>query len=340
MEAKTPALRLEPADEYMHELEEDSTFNESMYFNVFDPGAEVGGFFRVGNRANEGYAEMTVCLYLPDGSVGFMFGRPEIPDNDAFDAGGLSFEVVEPFKAQRVAYEGTVAVLADPLAMADPKAAFTGSPHLECSVELDYRGLSPMLGGEVVRDSDGEAPFDGTDLSANFARGHYEQHVGARGRIAVGDQHWEIDGFGLRDHSWGPRSWQAPRWYRWLTCNAGEDRGFMVSVIATGEDEEAVRRSGVVFENGEYTPIVDAALSTETSGEERYHDRIRCLARTADREIEITGTVRSLIPLRHRREGKTTRIGEALTEYRWEGHTGYGLAEYLDQIVDGVPVGP
>ena len=42
------------------------------------PGAEVGGWFRCGNRANEGYAEMTVCLYLPDGRVAFMFKRPEI----------------------------------------------------------------------------------------------------------------------------------------------------------------------------------------------------------------------------------------------------------------------
>jgi hypothetical protein len=27
-------IRLEPKDEYMHELEEAETFNESMYFNV------------------------------------------------------------------------------------------------------------------------------------------------------------------------------------------------------------------------------------------------------------------------------------------------------------------
>ena len=46
-----------------------------------------------------------------------------------------------------------------------------------------------------------------------------------------------------------------------------------------------------------------------------------------------------MIPLRHRREGVMTRIGEGLTEYRWDGHTGFGLSEYLDQIEDGDPVG-
>jgi hypothetical protein len=67
------AIRLETSDEYMHELGPESNFNESMYINIFDPADEVGGFFRTGNRGNEGYAEMTVCFYLPDGRVGFMF---------------------------------------------------------------------------------------------------------------------------------------------------------------------------------------------------------------------------------------------------------------------------
>src|ERR1043166_6726138 len=80
-------VRLGPIDEYMHELGPEPNFNESMYFNVYDPAQRVGGWFRCGNRANEGYAEMTVCLYLPDGRVAFMFKRAEISDNDAFDAG-------------------------------------------------------------------------------------------------------------------------------------------------------------------------------------------------------------------------------------------------------------
>jgi hypothetical protein len=28
-----------------------------------------------------------------------------------------------------------------------------------------------------------------------------------------------------------------------------------------------------------------------------------------------------------------------MTEWRWDGRTGYGLSEYLDQIVDDRPVG-
>ena len=84
------ALRLDPVDEYMHELGPESNFNESMYVNVFDPAQGIGGFFRMGNRANEGYAELTICIYLPNGQVAFMFKRPKIDNNDVMDAGGLT----------------------------------------------------------------------------------------------------------------------------------------------------------------------------------------------------------------------------------------------------------
>ncbi|HWS47531.1 MAG TPA: hypothetical protein VN636_16835, partial [Acidimicrobiia bacterium] len=107
-------IRLEPRDEYMHPLESASNFNESMYFNVYDPAERVGGFLRLGNRANEGYAELTTCLYLPDGRVAFMFNRPKIANNDAFDAGGTRFEVVTPFEELRTTYDGKVALLAEP----------------------------------------------------------------------------------------------------------------------------------------------------------------------------------------------------------------------------------
>jgi hypothetical protein len=50
----------------------------------------------LGNRANEGQAEMTVAVFLADGRGCFNFSRPHIAHNDAFDAGGMRFEVIEP----------------------------------------------------------------------------------------------------------------------------------------------------------------------------------------------------------------------------------------------------
>ncbi len=68
-------MRLEPDDDYMHPVESATNFNESMYFNVFDRENRIGGWFRIANRPNEGRGEMSCCIYLPDGRVGFMFKR-------------------------------------------------------------------------------------------------------------------------------------------------------------------------------------------------------------------------------------------------------------------------
>jgi hypothetical protein len=328
-------VRLEPQDEYMHELGPEPNFNESMYFNVYDPKNQVGGFFRLGNRANEGTGEMTCCIYLPDGRVGFMFKRPDVHDNDAFDAAGMRFEVVTPFEELNVSYSGKVVILEDPLQMADPREAFSNNPYEECDVRLDYRGVSAMVGGEpdVSHEKSGE----------EFAKGHYEQLIGGRGTIRVGDQEWQIDGFGLRDHSWGPRYWQAPWYYRWLTANFGEDFGFMGSRIARKDGPGT--RGGFVWDGDQLHLCNDFEISTEWDGDDSYHQSIKATLRSKDKEWSVSGSVRSLIPLRNRRktpEGEqlVTRISEGLTEWKLDdGRVGFGLSEYLDQIIDNRPVG-
>jgi hypothetical protein len=330
------AYRLEPQDEYMHELGPEPNFNESMYFNLYDPAQGVGGWFRCGNRANEGYAEMTVCLYLPDGRVAFMYKRPEIDDNDAFDAGGIRFEVLEPFERLDVSYTGKVVVLDEPLQMADPKTAFTNNPYAECEVRIHYTGVSDMFGGEP--DEPHEKPGE------EFAKGHYEQLIAGSGTIRVGDQEWEVDGFGLRDHSWGPRYWQAPWYYRWLTANFGADFGFMGSRIARREGEGT--RGGFVWEDGKLHLCHDFEIATDWQGEDSYHQGIKATLRAKDKEWKVSGRVLNLIPLRNRRPDPdtgdmlVTRISEGMTEWTLDdGRTGYGLSEYLDQIIDGNPVG-
>ena len=196
-----------------------------------------------------------------------------------------------------------------------------------------------MFGGEPVND-DGSPLTE--DLSGGFARGHYEQHVGARGVIQVGDEEWAVDGYGLRDHSWGPRFWSAPWWYRWLTMNFDDHSGFMISIVTSRDGKQRI--GGIALEDGEYRHIDRAEIETDWVGDDFYHQEIRVKAGAGDREYEITGSVLNLIPLRNRRtspEGEklVTRISEGMTEWHWNGHTGYGLSEYLDQIIDDKPVG-
>lgn len=331
-------IRLDPEDDYTHPIEEARNFNESMYINLFDFAKKMGGWFRVGNRPNEGYAEMTCCLYLPGGRVAFMYGRPEIAGNDELKAGGMNFDIVEPFKRIRLSYEGQVCVLANPLDMAHPRKAFAENPIVSCSVDIEYRTMPPVYGGEMVHD-DGR-PID-LNAEESFARAHYEQHVSGSGTIRVGDEEWQVEGLGLRDHSWGPRFWQSIHMYRWLPMSFDKDFAAMISIIETTKGE--FRRSGIVQVGDEYHEIEDTTVDTEWD-ENGYQTGMKIWAKTAEREYTITGKVLSLIPLRNVRKTDNgevlhTRIGEGMTEFQCDGKIGYGMAEYLDQMVDGKPAG-
>jgi len=317
---------LVPEDDHLHPLGPEPNFNESMYFNFFDPERELGGFVRLGNRANEGQAEMTVCLFLPDGRVLFAFKRAKIEHNDAFDAGGLRFDVLEPTERLRTTYRGGVLELADPKGLADPGRAFRESPRRRIALDLEHRACGPMY-GESHDASEAERSAE-----QQFARAHYEQHMRVAGTIDLGDgETLELTGFGLRDHSWGPRHWQAIERYEWLTLGFGPDLGAMVSRIRVAG--KPLRQGGVIVRDGHLEPIVRAEIDAEYEPNGLYHRALVAKVATRGGEShEIHGTVKGFIPLRNRREGRTTHIGEGMTEWRMEGRTGWGLSEFLRQV--------
>lgn len=332
-------LRLTPEDDLLHSVEAASTYNESRYYNFFDPGCGLGGWVRLGNRPNEGYAEMTVCLYLPDGRVAFMYDRPAIDGNAAHDAGGLRFEVVTPHDEHRVTYDRKALLLDEPTVMEDPRRAFTENPTVPCRVDLRAVAVAPPFGGEPEVEEGDVLP---DDVLGGFARGHTEQHTAVTGTVAVGEHGYALTGgLGLRDHSWGPRTWQAVWWYRWLTVNLGPDLGMAATVI--GRPDGTTRRHGYVYDHARlgpdtWVPVRDVTLSTDHD-DRGHHRTVRAAVDTGSHTYELTGEVWSSIPLRNRRDGKVTRIVEGMTTWRCEGRVGSGLSEYLDQIVDGRPAG-
>ena len=333
-------IRLTPQDDYLHPLEEASNFNESRYYNFFDAGCGLGGWVRMGNRPNEGYAEMTTCFYLPSGAVAFMFGRPRIQGHEAHDAGGLRFEVIEPYVEHHIRYDGKIVLLERPRDMEDPRAAFTENPKVDCTMDLRVQAVAKPWGGEPEAE-EGETLRE-LDPEKSFARGHTEQHMASTGTVTIGDETFTLDGaLGLRDHSWGPRYWQTVWWYRWLTVNLGPDLGFATTMSGTEAGERHVH--GFLYDRKRYgddqwVPIRGLDLSSDYD-DDWYHHAVHAVVKTDDHEYPVEGEVWSNIPLRNRREGLVTRITEGMTTWRCGDLTGAGLAEYLDQIVDGRPVG-
>lgn len=328
------AFRLDRQDEFPHVPTADANFNESVYTNAFAADGSVGGWMRLGNRANEGFAELSVCLYLPGGRVACQFQRPPIASNQAFCAGGLAYEVRAPFERVGMQYRGEVLLLEDPEAMRDPRAAFARAPRRDCEVVFEHTAASPMHGGEPTRE--GQPTMYGRD----FSLGHFNQHTRARGHIAVGTERFALDGFGWRDHSWGPRYWTNIYFYRLFIANFGPDRGFMLLKITDRAGH--TRRCGVLQYDGEYEEIIDLDVMTEWTA--RKDPRaMRLGVRTARRAVRIDGEIATCVPLRNRRKvgdvDLESRIAEGFTRWRWDERSGFGMTEYIEVLEDGVPVG-
>jgi hypothetical protein len=331
-------LHLDPQDEYMHVPEAASNYNESMYFNAFDSRQGIGAWLRLGNRPNEGHAELSCCVYLPSGEVGFIHSRPQIADNRSMNAGGMRFDVIEPFRRLRVRYDGELLVMKEPRDMANPSAAFKSNPKHAASIDLEFEGISPMYGGEIVG-------LDGQRLELDpqraTLRGHTEQHLAVKGHVTVGGRRFDLtDATGYRDKSWGPRHWHNFYWYRWTPV--AFDRGFGVALTINGREGDEPVVSGNVLRDGVYEPVLDAKLDVQWD-DACYHKAFSAELVTAQRSYLLEGVVLSLLPLRHKSlpgsDPRTfTRITEAMTEYRCEGRTVLGMSEFCDLVTDGHPV--
>ncbi len=304
-------------DDYTHELGPEENFNESVYFNFFDPSQNRGGFVRIGNRANEGYAEMTVIVWNPDGSAFFNYAKPEISNNDGWNAGGLTIEILKPAELVRTTYAGKALFMTDPRAMADPSKAFKENPRQEIRIDLEHSAVGPLYGhvGE---------PGDGNE----FARAHTEQHMRVAGTLTLGGDPIQFSGWGLRDHSWGPRYWQSTPSYRWITGNFGDDLGMIITTNGEGVG------GGLFQEGDELVKIERAVIQSEHEPDSNYHTALRAELKLEDgRERVVEGRVMGYIPLRNRRAGSNTQVGEGMTEYTLDGERkGYGLSEFLDQV--------
>jgi hypothetical protein len=255
----------------------------------------------------------------------FNFARPHIDDNDKFDAGGMRFEVIEPTERLRTSYVGPALELREPRAMAEPARAFGENPLRHLTVDLVHTAVGPMYGSANDEAEAAQAQ------DKQFAKAHYEQHMHVTGSIDIAGEGFEIDGFGLRDHSWGPRFWQALQSYEWLTMSFGEDFGAMVSIVRRSADD--VRTGGVIVRGDQADFIERATIDVEYEPDTVYHKALRVGVETRTGEkLDITGTVKSFIPLRNRRAGMTTHVGEGMTEWRCGGRIGYGLSELLRQV--------
>jgi hypothetical protein len=171
--------------------------------NFTDPKTGLAMMTRMGFRPNENYCDGLHVVYLGGQRLAFTHSAGRLQDGFPGDVGvahpegglsvgGLTIEMIEPFKKWVVTYEGECEDTPD------------GGVLLMRKKERPDGWMTPnKLSMRVVF----EATADEFYTADDEKHGHFEQVGNVTGIVSCGGDTWQIDGRGVRDKSWGARQW-------------------------------------------------------------------------------------------------------------------------------------
>jgi hypothetical protein len=330
----------DPADELFHQVGDDPAWSESYYFNFVDPNTEVGAFTRMGFRPNDGWADALHAVYLPGGRVAFTYGRrtdlsPALVDGFGRTdptVGNLTLRRSEPFRQWEIAYSGEAQDLADPTVMLaatrDRPEGWNRPATLE--MEVEFEALA------------------GPHYAVGGAQGHFEQTGRVHGAIRLDGEQWDVSGYGVRDKSWGPRTWQAPSgtaakaagpatvqegcFLNWFSMNFDADLALGGACGRTADG--TFRGKGWIQREGETVELSDVTIATDyDDANPLLHRSVHLEATDSNgRPITVDGTVITICPTKIPRRDGVTFVNEGLARFHTDGRTGFGIAEHWHAI--------
>jgi hypothetical protein len=327
---------LDASHDYAHEVEADSAWNESYYFNGYDPTVDAGIFTRIGVRPNEGTIDVGLSVWLPGNRIVNVRGlreQREMTDDD-LDVGGVRYERIAAMKTWRLTADADAEVL-------DLGGGPGTAKPERLTLDLTFDALTPALGTDGQRRSS-RSDDAAAATATTVGKGHLEQSGRWTGSISCGGRAWRLDpttARGNRDKSWGPRRWGGPQMWRWFSINIDDATHF--GGIRIGTPAGDLHR-GWVWRDGEATSIRDWHVTTELTDDGVTH-RVTHVRATdkRDRAHELRGDILRLHRIPQRTGDRYTVVNEGLARWTYEGRTGYGISEYLHQLDDaGRPLVP
>jgi hypothetical protein len=315
------SCRYGSADEALHDPNRAELYSESVYFNFVTDGEDgpVGGIMRIGLRPTDGYAELSLNLPQSDGTALFCYQRePLAPGAFAvggsrWECAGMQLEAIEPSRRWRLRYRGDRSRhVREPARLGiDPGDVLRSSERVTVELDLDFEGRFPL---HTLSESGDIAEGGGVA----FARNHYEQFGSVTGSIAAGGSVSEVAaGPAFRDHSWGPRDWQAAPDSDFITI-VDADGSAIAGFVARLDDAEF--GAGVRWTSEGRQAADSLRVETAYAGEPELRGPLTVNVTAGGRQLVYEARVRAFLPLRHRRDDQTVRIGQALLEL--DGVTG------------------
>ena len=322
---------------------DDPLYNDSHYLNFFDHDHGIGAFTRIGKLANRNASIGLFFIYLREGPAFILANSEHIPrELKDLRSGPMRYEIIKPLEALRIVCRARFLRLEDPRDWIDPVGlchrvsdddfadvdvdiTFSGWGEVHNAKKLYARGLARRM---IEKD------FGLRDLmeTRNFASEHYEQAGSYTGTIRIGDRTIELgNATGHRDHSWGARDMTAAKSWTWLTVQFGEGMAVNVASFKAGKLDIM---SGYIYRNGRNHALREIRLDTEFEEDGLTQKSLRfSIEDTGGFRMDVEGRVVNPIPILVVDDETTRTLAfEAMTEYKWQGRTAYGISEYVHRI--------
>ncbi len=328
------------ADERMHPVGNAPAWSESYYFNFVDPATKVAMFTRMGFRPGDGWADGLHVVYLGGDRVAFTYGRRTIGKNlldynGDLKAGNLEIICRDPFKHWQVRYQGPAEDINNSAILLERKKLRPEGWYKAATLDMDvnFHGISDP------------------HYAASGERGHFEQTGRVTGSIRLDGETFQVDGYGVRDKSWGPRDWgagassgaatnsgapQKPNvgpapFVNWFSMNFGPD--LALGGAAVRHADGVMRGAGWFNANGRNEELTDVIIESRYRADSIWHTDVRLTGRTSSGQaLDITGKVLTVCPTKIPMRGGATFVNEGLAEFTLDGKTGYGIAEHWHAV--------
>ena len=298
--------------------------NFALVFN--DPVNKVSALFGVGTW----YLDTSVwrenfAVTLPDGQVlvGRQFGRNT--HDGVVSAAFLRYEIVEPEKKVRLAYDGPVwSYRIEELL----RQGAIGGKAQRLQLTLDFDAIAPIWDMHAGHKS------DKTGLAGAM---HTEQLGRCNGVLKINDTEIQIrDAFGNRDHSRGARDIGNYRNHCWIQGSFPGGRCFQLYVIRMHHIEGIAMSNALVTQDGvQYPATVEQVEFVESSDDRRKPHTVVLKSALGEMTLRATSLYATIpvvttspfnLTMGIVKEPHALMFDEPMT-VEWNGQTGYGWSE-------------
>ena len=239
--------------------------------------------------------------------------------------GNLTLRRGEAFRRWDIVYSGAAQDMADPTVMLAASRDRPAGWQREAQLDMD-----------VTFEAISEPHY-----AVGGTQGHFEQTGRVTGTIRLGDEQWDVSAFGVRDKSWGPRTWQAPSgtaakaggpaaveqgcFLNWFSMNFGADLALGGACGRTADG--TFRGKGWIQRDQETLSLDDVTISTGYDpANPLLHETVELRATdSAGTTIVVDGTVLTICPTKIPRRDGVTFVNEGLARFRTGDRVGYGI---------------